>query len=245
MSAPASYAAVERDFASTTTRDAIEGLSAEQRDRLRGYWIDRASGELTTALTFQFMLKDLTHEGAPPTLLALARNAIVDERRHVDWCLLWADMVDGSTPARAELAGTDPLSFDGASARDDRLLRTVFGCCFSETVAVHVLLASHKLITLPSVRRLNQQHLKEEVGHARLGWALLGWSGLTERDRGMIRSYVPEMTRITRMVWQTTRRDGDDHLEQLGFLSSAIVDRASEDALATVVLPGLDHLGIR
>jgi hypothetical protein len=244
MTSAAGYAQVERDFASTTTHDAIEGLSVEQRDRLRDYWVDRASGELTTALTFQFMLQDLAQESVPPALLALARAAIVDERRHVDWCLLWADRVDGSTPARAELAGTDPLSFDGASAHDDRLLRTVFGCCFSETVAVHVLVASHKLITLPSVRRLNQQHLREEVGHARLGWALLGWSGLSERDRGMIRSYVPEMTRITRMVWQTTRRESDDRLEQLGFLSSAIVDDASEDAIATVVLPGLEHLGI-
>jgi hypothetical protein len=245
MNAPTGYIAVERDFASTTTRDAIEGLSADQRERLRGYWVDRASGELTTALTFQFMLADLTHEDAPPALLALARSAIADERRHVEWCLLWADMVDASTPARAELGGTDPLCFDGASAHDNRLLRTVFGCCFSETVAVHVLLASHELITLPSVRRLNQQHLKEEVGHARLGWALLGWSGLRDRDRCMIASYVPEMTRITRMVWQTARRDGDERLEQLGFLSSRIVDGACDDAIDSVVLPGLDHLGIR
>jgi hypothetical protein len=245
VSAPQAYAAVERDFTSITTRDAVEALSPEQRERLRGYWVDRASGELTTALTFQFMLKDLIAEGAPPQLLGLAKHAIADERRHVEWCLLWADMVDGSTPAQAELAGTEPLSFDGASEHDNRLLRTVFGCCFSETVATHVLLASHKLITLASVRRLNQQHLKEEVGHARLGWALLGWSGLGERDRGMIRSYVPEMTRITRMVWQTTRRDGDERLEQLGFLSSRIVDGACEDAIDTVVLPGLDHLGIR
>jgi hypothetical protein len=244
VSSPRGYAAVERDFASLKTREAIEQLSAEQRGRLFAYWIDRASGELTTALTFQFMLEDLRKEAAPPALLGLARGAIGDERRHVDWCLRWARLVDDVSPARAALGGTEPLSFDGASARDDRLLRTVFGCCFSETVAVHVLLASHAHIALESVRRLNQQHLKEEMGHARLGWALLGWSGLTARDRQMIRTYVPEMTQITRTVWQSTPRPADERLEQLGFLSSRIVDGACDDAFTSVILPGLDYLGV-
>jgi len=87
---------------------------------LFGYWIDRASGELTTALTFRFMLDDLTKEAAPAPLLALAQKAIADEGRHVDLCLRM-----GATRRRGEARSGKARRhrasfFDGASARDDR-----------------------------------------------------------------------------------------------------------------------------
>jgi hypothetical protein len=238
------FAAIERDFAGHETRAAVEQLATQQRARLREYWVDRARGELTTALTFEFMLADLEQEGAPRELLELAQRAISDEHRHVDWCLRWARFVEPELPAEPELSGTRPLELDGASAHDNRLLRTVFGCCFSETVAVHVLRRSHALITLPSVRRLNHEHMKEEVGHARLGWALVGWPGLSARDRQMLAAYVPEMTRLVRMVWQSTERPADERLHELGYLSSSIIGGACDEAIEGVVLPGLAKLGV-
>lgn len=238
------YQRIERAFAAPDSRARLSELTDEQRQCLHAYWVDRAEGELTTALTFEFMLDDLRAENAPQELLQMASQALEDEHRHVDWCLRWARAVLAEAPAEPKLGGTRPLAFEGASSHDNRLLRTVFGCCFSETVAVHVLRASHAHITLESVRRLNLEHMKEEVPHARLGWALLGWSGVTERDRQMLSEHVPEMTRITRMVWQTTRRPADDALHALGYLSSLIIDAACEEALRDVVSPGLAHLGI-
>ena len=235
------FDAIERDFRAEETCDAILLLGHERRERLHGYWLDRARGELTTALTFEFMLDDLSFEGVPDDLLALARTAIADEHRHVDWCLRWARLVDPVRPAEPELSGTRPLELDGASAHDNRLLRTVFGCCFSETVAIHVLRRSHALITLPSVHRLNHEHMKEEVGHARLGWALVAWPGLSARDRSMLAAHVPEMLRLVRMVWQTTERAPDARLHELGYLSSAIVGPACDEAIDEVVLPGLER----
>jgi hypothetical protein len=244
MNKASAYEAVESDFEAVETRDAIGALSGEQRALLHDYWVDRARGELTTALTFEFMLADLEVEAAPAELLALARTAIADEHRHVDWCLRWANLVDPSRPAHPELSGTLPLELDGASAHDNRLLRTVFGCCFSETVAIHVLRSSHRHITLPSVRRLNQEHMKEEVGHARLGWALVAWPALSARDRSMLAAYVPEMVRLVRMVWQSTPRAADQRLHELGFLSSAIIDPACDEAIDGVVVPGLERARI-
>jgi len=240
------YAAIERDFESAGTRDAIARLSSDQRSRLRRYWVDRAAGEATTGLTFEFMLDDLTQEGAPAPVLDLARQAIEDEQLHADWCLRWADALDPEEePARARLSGTAPFCFDRANSHDNRLLRTVFGGCFSETVAVHVLLASHARIRLESVHRLNQQHLREEIGHARVGWALLGWAGVSDSDREMIAAYVPEMIQLTRKVWQSSRPAGEEQLVEMGFLSSSVVDPACDDAIENVVLPGLAKLGVR
>lgn len=244
MNKEEAFAAVELDFTAEATRHAVEKLDADERERLRAYWVDRARGELTTALTFEFMLADLLEEGAPRELVTLAETAISDEHRHVDWCLRWANFIDDREPAEPELSGTRPLELDGASAHDNRLLRTVFGCCFSETVAVHVLERSQALITLPSVRRLNHEHLKEEVGHARLGWALAGWPALSARDRQMLGRYVPEMTRLVRMVWQSGERAPHPGLHELGYLSSAVIDPACDEAIDAVILPGLAQLGI-
>jgi hypothetical protein len=154
-------------------------------------------------------------------------------------------LVSGDEAARARLEGTRPLSFDGASDHDNRLLRTIFGCCFSETVALHVLAASQAAITLPAARRQNHRHLKEETRHARLGWALLGWDGVTARDRTMIETYVPEMTRLTRWAWLATQRPADEDLHALGFLSTHLVGAAFDEAFRDVIRPGLLHHGIR
>jgi len=244
MTSESAYLAVERDFSAPETRDAVRALSEPQRVKLHQYWLDRASGELTTALTFEFMQADLEQEGAPAELIALAGRAIADEHRHVDWCMRWARLVDPAHPGTARLTGSRPLELEGASAHDNRLLRTVFGCCFSETAAVHVLRASHRLITVKSVRRLNREHMKEEVGHARLGWALVAWPGLSPRDRGMLAAYVPEMTRLTRELWLSTPRQGDPQLHALGYLSTEIVGPAVTEALEKVTLPGLEHLHV-
>jgi hypothetical protein len=245
MSAEAAYRAIELSFGAPETLAATATLSPEQRDALRQFWIGRASGELTTALSFEFMLADLQQLSAPSALTELAERAIADEHRHVDWCLRFAELWGEGRPARAELGGTRPLSFEGASEQDMRLLRTVFGCCFSETVAVHVLLASQAEIKLESVARLNRQHVAEEVGHSRLGWALLAWPGLSARDRGLVAEFVPVMTRLTRALWCGPERAADAALHELGYLSLPLVQKACAAAFETVILPGLERNQIR
>lgn len=241
----AAYLAIEAAFGAPATLAAVEPLSPEQRQVLRQFWLGRARGELTTALSFEFMLDDLRALGAPAVLTELAERSIADEHRHVDWCLRFAQLWGGGEPAEPGLGGTRPLELEGASEHDSRILRTVFGCCFSETVATHVLLASQERLELESVRRLNHQHIAEEVGHARLGWGLLGWSGLTRRDRDMLGHFVSGMTDLTRSAWYGPSYGADAALEPLGYLPQALVEAACETALNDVILPGLDQNGVR
>jgi hypothetical protein len=245
MTGEAAYLAIEAAFGAPATLAAIEPLTPEQRQALRQFWIGRARGELTTALSFEFMLDDLRALGAPAVLTELAERSIADEHRHVDWCLRFARLWGAGAPAEASLSGTRPLELDGASEHDSRILRTVFGCCFSETVATHVLLASQERLELESVRRLNHQHIAEEVGHARLGWGLLGWSGLTQRDRDMVGHFVATMTDLTRSAWYGPGYGADPALEQLGYLPQPLVRGACEAALTDVILPGLEQNGVR
>jgi hypothetical protein len=239
------YAEIETEFAAPRTREARDALSLEQREQLREFWLARAEGELTTALSFEFMLDDLRALGAPGVLTELAERAVGDEHRHVDWCLRFAAFWGEEAPSLPRLGGTRPLTFDGASEHDNRILRTVFGGCFSETVACEVLIASQAEITLESVRRLNQQHISEEVGHARLGWGLLGWAELGARDRSMIAAFVPEMAALTRSLWCGPKRALNPELQALGYLSLPMVGAACERALTGVTLPGLEQNGVR
>jgi hypothetical protein len=241
MSGVAAYAELERAFAADAADPGSSGLSDERREELRRFWLGRASGELTTALSFEFMLEDLRDLAAPPALLELAETAIGDEHRHVDWCLRLARRLDEAQPANAELGGTRPLQLPGASESDNRILRTVFGGCFSETVAVQVLLTSQSRIAYETPRRLNRQHLAEEVRHARLGWGLLAWPELRRRDREMIGSFVPALTELAREAWCGPQRSLDSELEGFGYLSTPLVAQAFEIALREVILPGLER----
>lgn len=239
----ARYAEIESAFGSPETAELAVKLDERQRKELRSFWLGRANGELTTALSFEFMLEDLQALGAPRSLLELATSAIADEHRHVDWCLRFARLLSDE-PCQAELAGTRPLTFDGASGHDNRLLRTVFGGCFSETVAVQVLLASQDGLKLESARRLNRQHATEEVRHSRLGWGLVAWPELGARDRSMLAAFVPAMTALTRELWTGPKRAADRQLEALGYLSLPLIEGAMTQAFDEVILPGLEHNGI-
>jgi hypothetical protein len=240
----ARYAEIESAFGSPETAQLAAKLDERQREELRSFWLGRANGELTTALSFEFMLEDLQALSAPRPLLELAASAIADEHRHVDWCLRFARLLSDE-PCQAELGGTRAVAFDGASEHDNRLLRTVFGGCFSETVAVQVLLASQDCLTLESARRLNHQHLAEEVRHSRLGWGLLAWPELGARDRSMLAAFVPVMTALTRELWTGPNRAADQRLEALGYLSVPLIEGAMTQAFDEVILPGLEHNGIR
>jgi hypothetical protein len=244
MSADA-YAQLEAAFTSGQPLAKARQLPADQRQALRSFWIARASGELTTALSFEFMLEDLRGLQAPLVLTELAERAVAEEHRHVDWCLRFARLLGDGEDARAELGGTRPLTFDGATAADNRVLRTVFGGCFSETVAVHVLRASQELLNEDVTSRLNRQHLAEEVAHSRLGWGLLGWPGLGARALGLVAEYAPAMEALTRRLWLGPQREHDHELEALGYLSRPLVTRALDQAFAEVIWPGLEHSGVR
>ena len=52
------------------------------------------------------------------------------------------------------------------------------------------------------------------------------------------------MLRLVRMVWLSAERAPDARLEGLGYLSSAVIAPACDEAIEGVILPGLERLGI-
>src|SRR5690606_21992558 len=123
-------------------------------------------------------------------------------------------------------------------------------CCLSETVAVALISAERLHLEPGPLRDVLSQILGDEVGHARLGWALLGQA-------------LPELSPPARQRLSDYLRIALAHLEQhelanigagnqdpgpgraLGLCQSDESRALFYDTLHQVILPQLSELGLR
>ncbi len=216
-------------------------LPAEARSELLDFWRRRAEGEWTTAAALQHVHDDLVEWGAPEALRALAKRCIDDECRHTRWCTERARSL-GASDFNPRVLGERPFALQGASARENRLLRPLFAGCISETIAIHVLRESHAALAPGSVRQMNRQHMAEEVDHARLGWTFLAWLAehgqLGHAERALLRRALPAMLSLAAESWRSGGRDVSPALQARGFIHSTQIERALKAALDEVILRG-------
>jgi len=220
------------------------GLDLSEGDRaiLSAYWRGRGDGEMGAEIAFRQVREDMEALGAPASLLSLADRAIVDERKHGHWGRDFALRFGGTDASPPTASRTRRLDFPGASVRDNRVLRVAV-CCFNETVGCHVLQDVRPRIVLPELRSNNQQHLADELQHARVGWGFL--STLSALDRALIRRYRSLLLRVVRMACcEGGEKPEFDHLVPYGYFTPQVLHVAYERALAEVIDPGLAHLSI-
>jgi hypothetical protein len=169
---------------------AMEHLSEAERDLLGRYWWSRAEGEMGAWVAFRYLVEDLEALGSPSQIVAVARRSVEEERRHSLWGRDWAIRFGHEDLGIPEPRSTKRLTFHGASERENRILRVAF-YAFTETCGCTVLTDIRPRITQPELRKLNRQHLADEVQHARLCWAQLAI--LDGRDREINREWAPEL----------------------------------------------------
>jgi hypothetical protein len=219
----------------------VFGLDDEQRATLAAYWWRRAEGEMTSWVGFQHVLSDLRAEATPPAVLALAERAVEDEHKHALFCRDWA-LRFGHPGGEVLPRSVTPLQFRGASERENQLLRILL-CCFTETVGCFILRHVRRVVTEPELRRLNQQHLADELQHSRVGWGHL--STLSAGDRGLLRGWS---TRVLALLPEACCEGPEEEREELvpfGYFTPRLLRAAYDEALSEVILPGLSHLELR
>lgn len=226
----------------------LDTLAQPAKDALIDFWNRRADGEYTTARSLEHVRQDLRVLCAPDKLVQMTDIAIADEQRHTQWCLAMSERVGGKPRVTARILGDKPLSFSGASLRENRILRAVFAGCISETIALHVLRESQKDIAPRALRQANRQHMSEEVGHAQLGWAFLAWLAesqlLDAQLRRLLTTALPVLCELAERSWSTGARQGYPELSALGFLHETHVQRGLQLAKEEVMLPGFRQLGL-
>lgn len=218
------------------------GLDSEQRGALGAYWWRRAQGEITSWVGFRHVLEDLRAEGSPESVIALAERAVADEHRHAMWCRDWA-LRFGYQPASELCPRSErPLTFPRVSSEHNRLLRIAL-CCFTETVGCFILRRVRPLLTEPELRRLNRRHFADELQHSRVGWGHL--ATLSERKRDALTPAIPELLRLLPETCCEGPEEERADLVPYGYFTPSLLREAHAEAMSEVILPGLEHLGLR
>jgi hypothetical protein len=98
-------------------------------------------------------------------------------------------------------------------------------------------------VTFRPLRELNRRHLADELQHARVGWAML--STLPERDRALLREWLPVLLRLVRTACCEGPEREYDELVPFGYFTPSLLHASYDRAVEEVILPGFRHLGIQ
>jgi len=221
----------------------VSGLPLETVRELGRRWANRAQSELTSGVVFANISLALLTQGVTPEIAFLAARAHSDEVRHAEICRRVAMRYLGTEVPFPKPHAVGKPAATPSQARLAATLHVVQNCCFNESIAMVFLRtcldqAEHELVRL-ALREL----MREEVDHSRLGWARLSSADVTEADRARVARAVPGFIADMRAVWVDVA--AVDVPRGHGVLGRAELERVVEEALSDLILPGLEHCGVR
>ncbi len=151
----------------------------------------------------------------------------------------------GGTPVNEPDVTIVMPSFGCDDERLEAALHVAGLCCINETLATAYLEECLSIATSPLAVTANRAHLREEIDHARLGWAHLASRSLTPGLREALGDCLPRLLDANVPLWE--RQDASLPAEGVpahGHPSHAASRRVIEDAVRELVLPGFRHVGI-
>ena len=219
----------------------MDTLSEVQRARVAAYWWQRAEGEITSWVGFQHVLDDLRAEGSPSAVVALAERAVEEEYKHALFCRDWAIHFGRTSTELPTPRSVEPITFRGAAQEENRLLRITL-CCFTETVGCYILRQVRPSLTDPELRKLNRRHLADELRHSRVGWGHL--ATLDASQKAWLKLWLPSLLEVCRRSCSGGPEQDWEELVPFGYFTPRLLRAAYDQALAEVVTPGLEYLGL-
>lgn len=214
-------------------------------------WKFRTLVERAAHVRFARMARELRAHGFGDELAARAEAASADEERHAVLCLELATELGSVVPEGGwEAPPLAPPSFD---ARDALVYETAAQCCVAETESMATLSVLMDAMKPSRHRNAVVVIARDEVEHARIGWAVLG----KERERRSLSFLEPYLASMIETggaplfldVPEAEREEersgrGGDALVALGVLPHLQKRRVFLEALAEVIVPGFEQLGI-
>jgi hypothetical protein len=213
--------------------------------------IDRAAGkawafrhwvESDATARFARMARRLEKIGTPAPLVEMAVQASSDERRHAGYCAELAARYDH--PLQEEV--TEPSEIAPKQLRlRQRVLYEVAASCLAETESTVMLVTLMGETKTQKMRSLLREFAKDEVTHARMGWAIL--SSHRERDDlSFLAKWIPWMLRTTAgdSFKPETKGPEERELVEHGVLPYSLRRAVFIKTLDDVIFPGLEALGV-
>ena len=203
-------------------------------------WAYRAQRERESALRFRRIERRLRHIDAPQVFVAAAAQAARDEDAHAAQCIGLARTL-GSSKTIADPGVLAEVGPDALTLEQRVLYEIVAFACLGETLNVALLSEELRALDDKRTRTTTRHILRDEVQHARFGWAYLRHMA----ERGAATPLVPYIVMMIDVAAQhEIFEDGHRHRPELGGLSLKRRHAVVADTLQHVVLPGLSGLGL-
>lgn len=191
------------------------------------------------------MAGELGETGATPIVIQGALDAAADEARHRDLCARLAAKW-GEQDAIHHVAPRVRVGRPGMDPRDRLLWEMVAVCCISETMNTSLMTRCLEVAKDEEIRSTLHELLKDEVRHARLGWAHLASERAAGRGEflGDLLPLMLEASVEPGFLEGTLHTPWTDALYDYGELPWAELVQIYLDTLDLVVFKGLDAMGI-
>jgi hypothetical protein len=222
----------------------VSAASAGVRAVAGAAWRFRYTVERDAEARFLSLAARLDALGTPGPVPDLARRAAADERRHAAHCARIAAELGAEVPDKVPPpAPVAPASLD---EEDELTYELVAACCVAETVSVAVLTALLPEAEDGALRAVLHELARDEVTHARLGWAHLAAAAARSRV-GFLGPLLPAM--LAGSADEDLFDEGGGDREDEALLALGVLPRAMKRelflaAIDEVVLPGLARAGV-
>ncbi len=220
-------------------------LTDVERAGLVAHWKRRTVSETRIGRGFSAMAPRLRALGAPAVVARGCRDAADEEHHHAELCLAMARRYAGADIAQPHEPQFEMPNFHTGDERLELLFLVVGTCCINETLAVAYIRACMEAATDPVAHSANRAHLRDEVGHGRLGWALLGSPWIDDTLRQALSDRLPRLLSANVPLWLRTDPElGPTGVPRLGHPSTATIHRVIHNTLREAILPGFARAGL-
>jgi hypothetical protein len=224
---------------------AIDALARPLRDRLAALWHIRSAMERRVGDSFSMVVEALERRNAPPEILNLAKRAVDDEYRHEELSRRVASVYAGKEMPRAERLKLNAPKYEGERPEIKDALTIVGQCVFNETTAGAFLEASLRVAKTPLAKAAISELLSDEIDHGRIGWAHL--AQMSPADRKEVERWILPLAFLNLREWQRETPYDPTHdpiFSDHGEPPTKVLHEAMMDALRTLIVPGLEALGM-
>lgn len=217
-----------------------------ERQTAARIWAMRAGLELSVSAAYSVILRGLFQTGAEQPVLELCSAACAEEVRHAVLCLEVAKALDGKQRPWPAPASLHVPSYEGVAPGPMlTALHLVAMSCLNESIACVRLAEAMKLTRVEVVKHALHQILRDEVQHARAGWAHLAGRHVTVEMKAAIGRFIPHL--ISTSLHGLIEENDSIPSEDFAAFGLPHVDLArvhAQKAVLDVVLPGFVRLGI-
>jgi hypothetical protein len=217
-------------------------LSARDRAGLARVWEWRARAELRAAGAFARLTAELVQRTRFREVQVLASRAVADEIRHAEICRKMAELYGERDVPWPELKAEPLPQFGEALPAFNLTLNVVLSACLSETVAAELLRRCHAAAKGRAARWALRELLKDEIEHARLGWAHV--AAIDAAERLELAVALPTLIQLARQAWTAPSPVPAGLPLGHGWVDDEEVLRTFDEVLADVIRPGFAHLGV-